>query len=75
MPRVLKSDKFFIYAAEKSGYWKGKRLLGINHSYDGEAHFTIQDLVDFLKDKKIELSKVLLSDSFIAYAIGESPKK
>ena len=75
MPRALKSDKFFIYAAKKSGYWKGKRMLGVNDSYEGEARLTVQDLVDFLKDEEIELSKVVLSDSFITYATEESPKK
>jgi len=64
-----KSSKFFLYAAKKSGYYKGKRLLGINHAYEGGVDsLTVKDLVDFLKDEKIELSNVALPGGFITTA-------
>lgn len=68
MPRK-KSEKFFIYAAKKSGRYKGKRLLGVNGAYEGGTEdLTIQDLVDFLRGEKIELTKVALPSSFATVA-------
>jgi hypothetical protein len=64
-----KTEKFFIYAAKKSGNYKNKRLLGVNHSYEGGTeNLTFQDLVDFLKEKNIDLSTVALQSSFITVA-------
>ena len=64
-----KTEKFFIYAAKKSGRNKGKRLLGVNHLYEGGTDsLTLQDLVDFLKEKDIDLSTVKLPESFITVA-------
>lgn len=65
MPRAKKTDKFFIYAPKKSGYRKGKKLLGVNHPADG---LTIQDLVEFLKEQGIPLSTVSLPSGFITTA-------
>jgi hypothetical protein len=64
-----KAEKFFIYAAKKSGHYKGKRLLGVNHSYEGGAdNLTLEDLVEFLKGKNIDLSSVALPSSFTTVA-------
>jgi hypothetical protein len=61
-----KNAKFFLYAAKKSGCWKDKRLLGVNHSYEGEV--TLQDLVDFLAAKNIDPNTVILPRVFSVYA-------
>ena len=67
--RAKKSDKFFVYAPKKSGFWKDKRLLGINSSYEGGTDtITIQDLVDFLKEKGIDPAKIVLPRGFVIYA-------
>lgn len=64
-----KKEKFFIYAAKKSGDYKGKRLLGVNHFYEGGTeNITLRDLVEFLKEKNIELSTVVLPAAFTAVA-------
>lgn len=62
-----KLDKFFIYAAKKSGWTKGRRLLGINYAYVG-GPVSVQDLIDFLKEKNIEASKVQLPSNFSTFA-------
>lgn len=65
MPRG-KSKKFFIYADPKRGHLKGKRLMGINHDYEGGVeNLTIQDLVDFFNENEISLSYVKLPTNFI----------
>lgn len=65
MPRTLKTDKFFMYNAKKSGYWKNKILLGVNHVYvKGNKDVSLQDLFDFLKEKNIDPLRVKLNDSF-----------
>lgn len=65
MPRALKSDKFFMYNARKKGYWKNKILIGVNHLYEGGTNnLSLQDLIDFLKEKNIETSSVPLNSSF-----------
>lgn len=64
-----KTDKFYLYAAKKSGYYKGKRLLGVNHSYEGGTeNLTLQDLIEFLRERNIYLSAVVLPSSFITVA-------
>jgi hypothetical protein len=64
-----KSEKFFVYAAKKSGIYKGKRLLGVNHSYEGGLDSsTLQDLIDFLKEKRIDPSTVEIPNGFITVA-------
>jgi hypothetical protein len=69
MPRARKTDKFFLYAAKKSGYWKDKRLLGINYLYTGSVDdLTLQDLLDFLTEKSVSPSAVRLSHTFSTFA-------
>jgi hypothetical protein len=64
-----KTDKFFIYAAPKKGSGKGRRLLGVNYAYEGGAqNVTVQDLMEFLNENKIELSAVVLGSNFSTYA-------
>lgn len=64
-----KTDKFFIHAARKSGKSKGKRLLGVNHSYGGGTeNVTFQDLVEFLKEKNIDPSTIVLPSSLMMEA-------
>ncbi len=60
-------DKFFIYAAKKSGYLKNKRLLGVNHRHAG-AELTLQDLLDFLREKNVDPSSVIIFHNFTTYA-------
>jgi hypothetical protein len=70
MSCTKKADKFFIYAAKKYGHFKGKRLLGIKHTYkEGSENLTLQDLLDFLKDKDIEPSTVEFPDNFITTVV------
>lgn len=65
MPRALKSDKFFIYAPKRSGYSKGKRLMGVNLTGDkGHKDVNLQDLLDFLKKNEIDPAKVPLPGQF-----------
>ena len=65
MPRK-KTEKFFLYAAGKSGRYKGKRLLGVNSQYKGRTdNLTLQDLADFLKENNIVFSTVALPSSFM----------
>ena len=69
MPRALRSDKFFVYTAQKSGCFKKKMLLGINSSYKGGAEdISLQDLIDFLEEKKIGISSVKVPAGFITVA-------
>ncbi len=62
MPRALKSDKFCIYAPKKRGYRKGEMLMSTN----GNHELSVQDLLDFLKEKGIEPSRVPLP-FFVVY--------
>ncbi len=69
MPRALKSDKFLIYAPKKSGYWKGKMLIGVNLSHAGEGNeLTVQDLLNFLNEKGVDPSAVKIPVTFTTYA-------
>lgn len=64
-----KSDKFYVYAAKKSGFYKGKRLLGVNLSWEGDVNsLTLQDLIEFLNEKNIDLSTVVLPPAFTTFA-------
>ena len=66
MSKRSKYNKFFIYAPERSGKMKGCRSLGINNRYvNAVAGLTIKDLVDFLKESRIELSDVTLPSGFM----------
>jgi len=70
MSHTKKSDKFFVYAPKKTGYFKGKRLLGIKHTYkEGAKNLTLQDLLDFLKEKGIEPAEVNFPDNFITTVV------
>lgn len=70
MPRRKKTDKFFIHPARKRGYYKNKRLLGINHLYKGDREsITVQDLLDFLKEQRLDVSTVMIPSTFITIAI------
>jgi hypothetical protein len=65
MPRGLKTDKFYIYAAKKSGQRKDKMLLGVNGN--DEDNVTLQDLLDFLGEKNISPAKVVIHFGFTTY--------
>lgn len=68
MPRALKTDKFYLYAAGRSGYWRDKRLLGVNPTHEGGTEgLTVQDLLDFLKEKGVSPSTVVLPSAFITH--------
>jgi hypothetical protein len=65
MPRAGKKDPFFIYADPKKGQFKGRRLMGLNHTYEGnQEELTISDLMKFLKENNIDPSSVKLPTSF-----------
>ncbi len=67
MPRSTKKDKFFYLNPGKTGSRKGKILFGVNSNYEGNVgNLSVQDLVDFLKEKNFDPSKVSLSSMFIA---------
>lgn len=68
MPRATKKDKFFLYKAHKSGYWKNKMLFGVNHNYEGgDCNLSMQDLIDFMEENQIEPSRVPLNSGFTAH--------
>lgn len=70
MPRSTKKDKFFYLNPAKKGWRKGKILMGINPNYEGDVdNLTVQDLVDFLKEKNIDPVKVSLPSIFMTTAI------
>lgn len=61
MPRTKNTDKFFIYDPKKSGFYKNKRLLGVNFSYKGDKNnINLQDLFDFLKEQGVDLATIKL---------------
>lgn len=68
MPRAKKSDKFFLYADPKRGHFKGKRLLGVNHSCDMNSQVTLQDLISFLNEHGIPPQQVKMPGNFITVA-------
>ncbi|MCC7004891.1 hypothetical protein IT397_03170 [Candidatus Nomurabacteria bacterium] len=68
MPRYAK-EKFFIYAPARRGPFKGKRLLGVNDTYEGGTDkITLKDLVEFLSQKGISLDRVTLPAAFTTAA-------
>jgi len=76
MPRTLKSSPFYLYAPKKSGYWKNKMLLGVNHGYEGGfENISVTDLVDFLKKNNINPSEVKIGSHFsVQIEVKPSPK-
>lgn len=65
MAKRKKDNKFYIYAPGKSGYYKGKRLMGVNYAYAGGIeNLTVQDLIDFLKEKDVNPANVILPSGF-----------
>lgn len=69
MPRPKKTDKFFFYTAKKTGFFKNKRLIGVNHLQEGGSdNLNLQDLIDFVKENDIDPSKVKIHGSFTSYA-------
>ncbi|MFZ2038697.1 MAG: hypothetical protein WAV11_02065 [Minisyncoccia bacterium] len=67
MPKATKKDKFFFYAKNKTGYLKDKILFGENSKYTG-GPLTLQDVIDFLKEKGIDPSRVELPRGYSAFA-------
>ena len=65
MANRRKDAKFFIRRPDRSGQYRGTRLLGQNHLYVGETP-TIQDLLDFMKENGINPSDVPLEGYFMA---------
>jgi len=64
MANRRKDAKFFIYNPDQSGQHKGTRLLGFNRLYVGETP-TVQDLLDFLKEKGVDPTDVPIDSPFI----------
>ena len=58
-------DKFFIFAPDKHGPYKGSRLLGVNRIRKNKREIiTLQDLLVFLEEKGIQSEDVKLDDCF-----------
>jgi hypothetical protein len=69
MSQRSKTSKFFIYAAAKSGYLKDRRLLGVNNLRKASTDdITLEDLLDFLKEKGVSPSQVKIDNGFITTA-------
>lgn len=68
MPRAKKTDKFFFKLPKKNGYWKNKTLIGVNYSYEGKEEITFEELNNFLKENKIDPSKIKLKKGFLLTA-------
>lgn len=70
MPRSNKFTKFSLQAARKSGAYKNKMILCVNHCYEGDLDsISLQDLLDFLQERKINLSDVKISAPFFITTI------
>jgi len=68
MPPALKVQKFFLRAAKKSGFSKGRILIGVNSRYvEGVDSISLQDLIDFVAKNEINPSDVAIG-KFITYA-------
>lgn len=65
MAETQNSSKFFIQKSRKKGLFKGRCLMGIS---DATENVSLQDLLDFLAEKKIDPSKVELFANFMAKA-------
>jgi hypothetical protein len=67
MANRRRDQNFFIYAPDKHGKYKGTRLLGVNNcrANRSDTELSLQDLLDFLKEKEILPDQVFLSDGFI----------
>lgn len=64
-----KADRFYIFTSLQNGAHKGERLLGVKHSYEGDANnLTLEDLIDFIEKNNIKTSDVVLPCSFITFA-------
>lgn len=67
MPRANSTDKFYIYAPQRSGRAKGKRLIGVNHRHSGGVdNITLEDLLNFLHKHEIEPSRVSIPSHYSA---------
>lgn len=62
MPRALKKDKFSLTKTKT----KGERRLILNYSYEGDMNLNLKEILDFLKEKDIDPSKVTLKGSLFA---------
>lgn len=68
--------KFFIHAPNRSGEYKGRRLMGINRLYNGDKNnVTVKDMIAFLKEKGIDPSTVPLPHLFMTYTLGTQRNK
>lgn len=66
MPRPKRSDKFFYQTLKKRGSNKGLIFFGRNYLHKGEA--TLQELLDFMKQKGIDPAKVKLDPVLLLWA-------
>lgn len=62
MPRALKTDKFSL----TNGRSKGTQYLMLNYRYTGEKTIKLNEILDFLKSKDIDPSKVTLQGTLYA---------
>ncbi|MFA6536048.1 MAG: hypothetical protein WCT25_01290 [Candidatus Paceibacterota bacterium] len=62
MPRALKTDRFFLQKAARSGKNKDKLLVGVHSSH---KDITLQNLLDFLEANQIDPSQVELKFGFV----------
>jgi hypothetical protein len=62
MPRAKKTDKFFHKLSSKSGEWKNKILIGVNHNYKTPDDITLEDLIAYLVENNIPLNSIKVPD-------------
>jgi len=63
-----KSDKFILDAPVKSGNFKDQRLLYVNSlCVDGAENITLEALLEFLKEKRIDPENVKIPPRFRTY--------
>lgn len=68
MPLAKRTDKFKILNPQRSGPWKNRAFLAVNCLYNGGTeNISIQDLIDYLKEKDIDPSSVKVDKSFRTY--------
>lgn len=75
MPRTLKNDRFYFYTPRKSGFRKGKFLVGVNTSYNGSGETTLAHFVAFLKKNKLDINSIILHGGFAHCVKAKTPKK
>lgn len=78
MPRATKEDKFYVLAPTKTGWRKGKFLIGLNHRYEGDKDkITLADFIRFLEVSNLDPKSITFNgpDGFTVTGTAIAIKK